>query len=237
MAIVEWQKDGTVALMIMNNAENRQNLEWAEAMMSTYDEIMADNEIKALVLTSSDPKNFSLGVDVEWVGQKMSEQDYSSINKWVRRNHDVFTAMLMAPVPTIAAITGHAFGNGAILAAACDFRFMRSDRGFFCLPEIDLGIQFIPSQIEWLKRAIPYHFLIRLQLTGDRVAAPELEKHNVIIKACSNREETIAEAVAYAKTFNKSRTNMAEMKRRTYKHILDVMANIDPEYMTVKPLG
>ena len=66
MAIVEWQKDGTVALMIMNNAENRQNLEWAEAMMSTYDEIMADNEIKALVLTSSDPKNFSLGLT--WSG-------------------------------------------------------------------------------------------------------------------------------------------------------------------------
>ena len=33
MAIVEWQKDGTVALMIMNNGENRQNLEWAEAMI------------------------------------------------------------------------------------------------------------------------------------------------------------------------------------------------------------
>mgnify|MGYP000908393836 FL=1 len=237
MAIVEWQKDGTVALMIMNNGENRQNLEWAEAMVATYDEIMADSEIKALVLTSSDPKNFSLGVDVQWVGQKLSEQDYSSVNKWVRRNHDVFTAMLMAPVPTIAAITGHAFGNGAILAAACDFRFMRSDRGFFCLPEIDLGIQFLPSQIEWLKRAIPYHFLIRMQLTGDRVGAQELEKHNVIIKACSDREETIAEAVAYAKTFNKSRANMAEMKRRTYKHILDVMANVDPEYMTVGPQG
>ncbi|NLW43546.1 MAG: enoyl-CoA hydratase/isomerase family protein [Syntrophomonadaceae bacterium] len=237
MAIVEWQKDGTVALMIMNNGENRQNLEWAEAMMATYDEIMADSEIKALVLTSSDPKNFSLGVDVQWVGQKLSEQDYSSVNKWVRRNHDVFTAMLMAPVPTIAAITGHAFGNGAILAAACDFRFMRSDRGFFCLPEIDLGIQFLPSQIEWLKRAIPYHFLIRLQLTGDRVTAPELERHNVIIKACSSREETIAEAVAYAKTFNKSRENMAEMKRRTYKHILDVMANVDPPYMTAGPQG
>jgi len=171
------------------------------------------------------------------VGQKLSEQDYSSVNKWVRRNHDVFTAMLMAPVPTIAAITGHAFGNGAILAAACDFRFMRSDRGFFCLPEIDLGIQFLPSQIEWLKRAIPYHFLIRLQLTGDRVTAPELERHNVIIKACSSREETIAEAVAYAKTFNKSRENMAEMKRRTYKHILDVMANVDPPYMTAGPQG
>jgi len=59
----------------------------------------------------------------------------------------------------------------------------------------------------------------------------------VIIKACSSREETIAEAVAYAKTFNKSRENMAEMKRRTYKHILDVMANVDPPYMTAGPQG
>lgn len=235
MAIVEWQKDGTVAIMIMNNGENRQNLEWAEAMMSTYDEILADNEIKALVLTSSDPKNFSQGVDVQWVGQKMSEQDFSAINQWVKRNHDVFTAMIMAPFPTIAAITGHAFGNGAVLAGACDFRFMRSDRGYFCLPEIDLGIQFIPSQIEWMKRIMPYHLLTRLHLSGDRLGAEEMEKYNVIIKACPNREETIAEAVAYAKTFNKSRTNMAEMKRRTYKYILDVMANVDPEYMTVGP--
>lgn len=235
MAIVEWKKDGTVALMIMNNGENRQNLVWCEAMMATYEEIMADSEIKALVLTSSDPKNFSQGVDVEWVGQKMVEKDFDSINKWVKKNHEVFTAMMMAPVPTIAAITGHAFGNGAMIAGACDFRFMRSDRGYFCLPEIDLGIQFIPSQIAWMRRIMPYHLWTRLHLTGDRVDAAELEKNNVIIKACPGIEETIAEAVAYAKTFNKSRTNMAEMKRRSYKPVLDVMANEDPPYMIIKP--
>ncbi len=237
MAIVEWQKDGTVALMIMNNGENRQNLEWAEAMLSIYEEIMADSEIKALVLTSSDPKNFSQGVDVQWVAKAQSEQNFSVINKWLYKNHEVFTAMLMAPVPTIAAITGHAFGNGAMLAGACDFRFMRSDRGYFCLPEIDLGIQFIPSMIEWMKRIMPYHLFIRLQFSGERVVAAELEKYNVILKACQNYEETIAEAVAFGRTFNKSRTNLAEMKRRTYKHILDKMANEDPEYMTISPQG
>jgi len=66
MAIVEWEKDGTVAIMTMTNGENRHNPEWAEAMLSTYANIMADSEIKAVVLTSGDPKYFCLGVDNGW---------------------------------------------------------------------------------------------------------------------------------------------------------------------------
>lgn len=60
--------------------------------------------------------------------------------------------------------------------------------------------------------------------------AAELEKHGVIVKACDNAEKTVEEAVAYGKTFNKSRLTLGEMKRRTYKHILDKMENEDPAY-------
>ncbi|HHW61598.1 MAG TPA: enoyl-CoA hydratase/isomerase family protein [Syntrophomonadaceae bacterium] len=235
MAIVKWEKDGTVAKMIMNNGENRHNPEWAEAMLSTYSDIIADPEIKAIVLTSSDPKNFCLGVDVEWMMKAQKKKDYQSISDWLYRQSEVFASMLMAPVPTIAAITGHAFGNGAMLAGACDFRFMRSDRGYFCFPEVDLGIQFAPSMIEWMKRIMPYHLFVRMKWSGERITAAELEKHNVIIKACDNAEQTVEEAVAFARTFNKSRTTLAEMKRRTYKHIIDKMENEDPAYFDVNP--
>ncbi len=235
MAIVEWKKDGTVAIMTMNNGENRHNPEWAEAMHSTYDEIMADTSIKAIVLTSSDPKNFCLGVDVAWMMKAQSEKKFDDISKWLYRNGDVFKKMMMSPVPTIAAITGHAFGNGAMLAGACDFRFMRSDRGFFCFPEIDLGIQFAPSMIEWMKRIMPYHLFIRMKWSGEKVGAPELEKYNVIMKACTDAEDTVNQAVAFAKTFNKSRTTLAEMKKRTYKHVIDKMENEDPQYFEYKP--
>jgi len=235
MAIVEWKKDGTVAIMTMNNGENRHNPDFAAAFLSTYAEILADAEIKAIVLTSSDPKNFCLGVDIGWMMKAQGEKDFPGITKWLYQMGDVFTAMLMSPVPTIAAITGHAFGNGAMLAGACDFRFMRTDRGFFCFPEIDLGIQFAPSMIEWMKRIMPYHLFIRMKWSGEKVGAAELEKHNVIIKACENAEKTLEEAVAFARTFNKSRTTLAEMKRRTYKHVMDKMANEDPQYFDYKP--
>lgn len=235
MAIVEWEKDGTVAKMIMNNGENRNNPEWAEAMLTTYAEILADSEIKALVLTSSDPKNFCLGVDTDWLMKALSENDYPRISQWLYRTNEVFTAMLMSPIPTIAAITGHAFGNGAMLAGACDFRFMRSDRGYMCFPEIDLGIQFAPSMIEWMKRIMPYHLFIRMKWSAEKIGAAELEKYNVIIKACENTEKTVEEAVAFARKFNKSRATLAEMKNRTYKHILDKMKNEDPAYYDFKP--
>lgn len=235
MAIVEWKKDGTVAIMTMNNGENRHNPDFAEAFLSTYADILADAEIKAIVLTSSDPKNFCLGVDIGWMMKAQGEKDFPGISKWLYRMGEVFSAMLMSPVPTIAAITGHAFGNGAMLSGACDFRFMRADRGFFCFPEIDLGIQFAPSMIEWMKRIMPYHLFVRMKWSGEKVGAAELEKHNVIIKACENAEKTLEEAIAFARTFNKSRTTLAEMKRRTYKHILDKMENEDPQYFDFKP--
>lgn len=235
MAIVEWRKDGTVAVMIMNNNENRQNPVWTEAMLSTYREILADNEIKALVLTSSDPKNFNLGVDLEWMFKAQGEKDFPGISNWFYSNGELLKSLLLSPIPTIAAITGHAFGNGAVLAGACDFRFMRADKGYFCFPEIDMGIQFTPSMLEWMKRDIPYHLLTRMLLTGEKIGALELEKYGAILKACENGEKTLEDAIAYAKTFNKSRIAMAEMKRRTYKHIIDKMENEDPPYIDFKP--
>ena len=51
------------------------------------------------------------------------------------RVHRLFARVLAFPRITVAAINGHAFAGGGMLALAHDFRVMRSDRGYFCLPE------------------------------------------------------------------------------------------------------
>ncbi|MEA3470655.1 MAG: enoyl-CoA hydratase/isomerase family protein, partial [Thermodesulfobacteriota bacterium] len=62
MSIVEWKKDETVAIMILNNGENRHNPDFVNAVLEAFDEIEKDDSIYSVVMTSSDPKNWSLGI-------------------------------------------------------------------------------------------------------------------------------------------------------------------------------
>jgi len=231
MALAEWKKDETVAILTMTGGENRNNLNFANEMMKNLDEILADKTVTALVLTSGDEKNFCQGVDVQWLMERFGAKDMQSIKDFMYRMNDVFRTLLLYPMPVIAAINGHAFGNGAILSCACDFRFMRSDRGFFCFPEVDLGIPFLPGMIAWVRKAIPQHAFHEWKYTGRRVTAAELEKNHVIQKACANQEELMKETLAFAKTFVKKRGIFGEMKKRMHKHIVDIMANEDGEFV------
>ena len=115
MAIIEWEKDGTVAVIRLNNGENRQNLAFGEAMNQILEDITRDPAVTACVITSTDEKYWSLGIDVDWLGRQFQEQHFDVIRKFMYTMNAVFKNLLLLPIPVIAAINGHAFGNGAIL--------------------------------------------------------------------------------------------------------------------------
>ncbi|MEO1379924.1 MAG: enoyl-CoA hydratase/isomerase family protein [Pseudomonadota bacterium] len=207
----------------MNNAENKQNLDFAKAMLEVIDKAEADKSIKAMVITSSDEKNWSQGVDLGFLNIALKEKRHDDVKAFMYGMNEVFSRLLLAPFPVIAAITGHAFGNGAMLACACDFRFMRSDRGYFCFPEVDVMIPFLPGMIAFVKTAVPYHRFNEMKLTGRRVTAPELEADHVIEAACEDAEKTLEKALEFAGTFNKARGIFGEHKRRLHKHVMEIM--------------
>ena len=235
MNIVDLTLDGTVAVITMDNSENRQNLAFARAMGKAFDEALAEESVTAIIITSAGDKYFSAGVDLEWMMDRFSNNALDDMRAFMYGMNGVFKKCLLAPVPVIAAINGHAFGNGAILSCACDFRFMKSDRGFFCFPEVDVSIPFLPGMVAFVKKAIPYYKFNEMKLTGKRVAAPELEEHHVIEKACADKAELMETAIAFARTFNKKRGIFGEHKRRLHKHIIDIMDKEDPEY--IEPLN
>jgi enoyl-CoA hydratase/carnithine racemase len=70
-----------------------------------------------------------------------------------------------------------------------------------------------------------------MYLTGKRTTAPELEEHHVIVKACRDNDELLAESMAFAKNFTKKRTIFSEHKKRMYKDILEVMETQDPPFI------
>tara|TARA_B100000508_G_C11416756_1_gene256172 strand:- start:126 stop:842 length:717 start_codon:yes stop_codon:yes gene_type:complete len=211
---------GDVATLTMKNGENRHNSVFAKEMLSALEAIKSNKSCKALVITSDDEKCFSLGIDTDWLMPAMKAGRTDEIKQFMHDMDDVFKTLLLYPLPVIAAINGHAFGNGAILACACDFRFMRSDKGFFCFPEVDLSIPFLPGMIEFVKKAMPYYRFNEMKLSGRRVSGKELEQDHVIEKAYDSQESLLEGALNYAKTFDKKRGIFGEHKKRLHKHII-----------------
>ncbi len=231
MSIIIWEKEDTVAVIKLNNGENRQNLAFAQRLNTVLDEVIEDKTITAAIITSSDQKCWSLGVDIDWLGRQFQESNFDNIKKFMNEMNTVFKKLLLLPVPVIAAINGHAFGNGAILSCACDFRFMKSDRGYFCFPEVDLGIPFLPGMIAFVKKAIPGYKFNEMKLTGKKAGAAELAEHHVIEKACADADQLFYESLAFAKTFNKKRGIFKEHKKRLHKQIIHTIDSEDPEYI------
>ena len=217
--------------MTMNTSENRHNPDFNRAILGAFDEIEGDEEISSVVITSSDAKNWSLGIDVVWISGAMENNEIQAVKDFTYGLGKTFTRILYFPMPVIASINGHAFGNGTIMACACDFRFMKADRGYFCFPEVDINIPFLPSMLAIIKKAIPYYKLEELVYTGKRATAKELEESHVIVKACENDEVLLEEAIAFARTFTKGRWIFGENKKRLHKHIIEIIDKEDPEFI------
>jgi enoyl-CoA hydratase/carnithine racemase len=234
MSIIEWKKVETVGVITMNNGENRHNPEFIRAILTSFDEIEQDPTVSSVIITSSDPKNWSQGIDLEWMMDAMAKNDLQGIRDFMYGLNRIFNRILLYPMPVIAAINGHAFGDGTIMACACDFRFMKADRGFFCFPEIDINIPFLPGMQAIIRKAIPYYKLEELVFSGKRTGAAELEAHHVIMKACENEEALMREALAFAQSFNKKRPIFGEMKKRFHRTIIETMEKEDPAF--IEPL-
>lgn len=235
MNIVQWEKHNETAVITMCNGANRQNLEFVEQLNLCLDQILEDKSIFSIVITSSDEKNFSQGIDVEWLTQKFAQKDFDSIKSFMYGMNNIFKRLLLMPLPVIAAINGHAFGNGAIMSCACDFRFMRKNKGFFCFPEVDVNIPFLPGMIAFVRKAVPEHLLHDMMLSGRRLTAEELALNNVIVSASEDEEELRSQAMTYAGTFKKQRPIFGELKKRKHKEIIRIIDEEDPVF--IEPLN
>jgi Delta3-Delta2-enoyl-CoA isomerase len=153
-------------MVTMRAGENRFNGEFVRALHAALDEVR-DRRLP-LVLTGSG-KFFSNGLDLEWLGTAASTASGAMFD----RLHGVLAKLLVFPAATAAAVNGHAFGAGAMLAAAADSRVMREDRGFLCFPEVDLGLPMSPQFSALCRAKFPRSSLLRAWVSGDRYAAPE----------------------------------------------------------------
>jgi enoyl-CoA hydratase/carnithine racemase len=181
-------------------------------------------------VTASHEKIFSNGIDLEWLVPVVQGNDTAQAKDFFYLLNRLFKRIVTYPLVTVAGISGHAFAGGAIMCCAFDFRFMRSDRGFFCFPEVDLGIPFLPGMNALLKKAMPMYMVEYMQYTGVRLTADQCVDHHVVQKACPV-ETLMQETAAFAMAINKRRPVVKEMKARLNQPIVHAIDIEDVPYI------
>jgi Delta3-Delta2-enoyl-CoA isomerase len=229
MANITLETKDRVGVMTMNyKKENRFNPEFLSEMRETLDAVENDKGIGALVVTGGDPKFFSNGLDIEWMMAHAADRPV--IIDYLKSVNQMFKRWCVFPKPTIAACNGHVFAGGLFMAAHMDFRFMREDRGWICLPEVDINIPLLPGMIAICQAVMTASGFHAVYYTGKRFTGPEAVKFGFIDNVFPD-EELLPRSIALAAELAKKKTaTYAEMKRRIRCDIARILDEVDPQH-------
>lgn len=165
---------GPVWTLDLGDGENRFTPDSLSALDAALDELERSTE-PAVLMTAGTGKFFSNGLDLDWL--TAHPQDRTA---YIAQVEHLFARVLTLPVPTVAAVNGHAFGAGAMLALAHDIRVMRTDRGYFCLPEVDLRMGFSPGMHSLITSTLAGPTARRAMTTGHRYPAQEAAAEGIV---------------------------------------------------------
>jgi Delta3-Delta2-enoyl-CoA isomerase len=211
MSTMELKKEGAVYILGLTNGAKANT--FTEDVIGEYnsilDELEASPSNAALLITSTDPKFWSNGIDLEWILTKPSNY----FSQFAFLLDKLYLRMALLAMPTVGCLTGHTYAGAAVLAAALDFRLMRADRGFFCFPEIDIKIPFSPIMHQILKLLPDQQAVTELVFTGKRVGGEEALKIK-IVSAIYPEETLFPKALEMAQFLSqKDRKTYTKLKR------------------------
>src|SRR3954447_14270046 len=216
--MVELERVGSVWVLRMRDGENRFNRTSIDELHAALDEVEGTEGPAALV-TTGEGKFFSNGLDLDWL---MGGGDETGT--FIDDVHRMLGRVLGLNVVTVAAVNGHAFAGGAMLASAHDFIVMREDRGYWCLPEVDLGLPLTPAMHAVVAAHVPPHTMAEAALTGRRYTAADALAAGIVDEVAAEDavlERAIARADALA---TKNREVLKAHKQLLYPDALRICA-------------
>src|SRR5258708_9725341 len=137
------------------------------------------------------------------------------------------------PDPTVAAIQGHTFAAGAMLALAHDFRVMRGDRGFFCLPEVDINIPFSSGMSALIQAKLTHRAAHESMTTGRRYGGTDAAAEGIVHDAVPD-DDVLGAAVERARGLaSKDGATIGTIKRTMYARPYQSPLDLNPQGLGV----
>jgi len=215
-------RDGSVRVLDLGDGENRFNPETTAAIEDLLDEIEAAPAPRALV-TTAQGKIWSNGLDLDWF-QANQERAQEALDGFER----LLARLLGAGIPTVAAIQGHCFAGGAMLALAHDHAIMREDRGYMCFPEADLGLPFTPGMNALLVDRLPTRTAHEAMVTGRRYGGAEAAAAGLVDAAVPESEILAVAIERAAAQASKSPDVLRKIKQRRFATTIELLSTSHP---------
>ncbi len=174
------KRDDDVYVLDLGDGENRFHPDWLTDMGAALDKVEQD---PAPLVTTASGRFYSNGLDLDWLGEHGD-----ALQTYVASVQSLLARVLAFPTPTVAALPGHTFAAGAMLAIAHDFRVMRADRGFFCYPEVDINIPFTPGMAALIQSKLTPATAHEAMTTGRRYGGTDAATVGLVDEAVAEDE-------------------------------------------------
>jgi enoyl-CoA hydratase/carnithine racemase len=204
------EQQESVFVLDLGDGENRFHPDWVAAVDAALDKVERAEGPRALV-TAATGKFYSNGLDLEWLLANGDAHDgyLASVQALLAR-------MLTLPVVTVAAVQGHAFAAGAMLTLAHDFRVMRADRGFWCLPEADIGLPFTPGLSALIQARLAPQVAHEAMVTARRYGGHDAAAAGIVDRAVDEQAVRATAIEMAAAQAGRTGETVATIKARMY---------------------
>jgi enoyl-CoA hydratase len=176
--MIDVEVDEAVAVLTVDRPERRNAMSaraWIE-LGAALDDVVAQG-VQGVILTGAGDRVFVAGADI---GELVGREPLENLDGLGQR---VTARIEQLPVPTVAAINGHALGGGCEIALACDYRVaVRTAK--LGQPEVAIGIVPGAGGTVRLPRLVGYAKALELILTGEPVDAEEACRIGLVNAVC-----------------------------------------------------
>jgi enoyl-CoA hydratase len=215
-ARVRAERDGGVEVLTLDRPEALNALDAAmvDALHRELDRLERDRELGCLVITGAGEKAFVAGADVAELRARRAAQAFDRVNQ------RLFRRVAELPMPTIAAVRGHALGGGCELALACDLR-IAAPSARFGQPEVGLGIIPGAGATHRLARLVGLGRARDLIFTGEIIDAAEAHRIGLVERLAAAEAELLPSALAWAERIAKNSSGAVRLAKLAVNHAHD----------------
>ena len=208
------ERTENVFVLDLGDGENRFHPDWVDAVSAALDEVEKAEGPRALV-TAATGKFYSNGLDLDWLFAHADAHD-----SYIASVHALLARVLSLPVVTVAAVQGHAFAAGAMFTLAHDFRVMRADRGFWCLPEADINMPFTPGMSALIQARLAPQVAHEAMVTARRYSGHDALAAGIVDRAVDEQAVLSTAIEIAAGQAAKGGGSIAAIKSRMYAPVL-----------------